>query len=183
MKLSPKAIDVWRAGANWLSWKPDFECGSENELPVLLDESRFRKFWKEYSVLQGEESLARERIRVHLAGFKSQSDPEKYAEDLKEALKLQKKHMSFISKLSAFRDPENYIASDSFNREALKRLGVRKWSTYEALLDFAQREAQGDMLSDLLERTLPAEKPFSAGFEKAFRLRVVDCFLMRTGGR
>lgn len=183
LKVQPR--DCWRAAWNWVAWQDDFTCSADCDLPVLSQKERFRRFWREYSLLQGEPICQRDPIRKQLLHLyrEPKEDAEAFACQLKEATRSNKKHFSLITKLNAFRCPDRFIASDSLNRQGLKEVCGKPPRDYREHLGWCRDMAEELCGSDFIETCFGKEnRPFKDGHRAAFAMRVLDISLMREGG-
>lgn len=181
-------VAAFIAARNWEHWRCCYELPAE-ELPICEDPKLFRKFFKEYGLLQGEKMKDRKRLRIWmtkngrltmLTNKKDGSGVESLLDEMKGSGFM--RHRSFLSKLAAFSRPDVFIAYDSFARKGLVNLGVaeKEPQNYIVYLE-AVRKLQCDIRKDIekhLEgRIIPTKN------NEAFQLRVLDVYLMISGGR
>ncbi|MDP1838602.1 MAG: hypothetical protein Q8N31_15915 [Reyranella sp.] len=184
---------LWSAGANWLAWRADFDfAGPAEQLPVLVDPGRFKRFVKEYGVLRGVPSAGRENARALLlvpplfgdALAAGAEGIDRLATDL--SFDLHGKQTAFFSKLAAFAQPGRFVAYDRFARRGLARATGRPDGSYDGSyrnysidIDLSWRGELGKQIRSFLRgRAAPVN---SGG--NAFGRRVLDAYLMVKGGR
>lgn len=195
MPLSLQHLDfaLWSAGANWLAWRADFDfAGPVEQLPVLVDPDRFKRFVKEYGVLRGVPSASRQSARALLlvpplfggALAAGAEGIDTLATDL--SFDLHGKQTAFFSKLAAFAQPGRFVAYDKFARRGLARAMGKPDGSYDGSyhrysvdMDLCWRGETGKQIRSFLRgRATPVGSGGSA-----FGRRVLDAYLMVRGGR
>ncbi len=195
MPLSMQHLNfaLWSAGANWLAWRADFDfAGAAEQLPVLVDPRRFKRFVKEYGVLRGVPSAGRESARTLLLVPPLFRDALAAGaggiDSLATALSfdLHGKQTAFFSKLAAFAQPRRFVAYDKFARLGLARAMGKpdgsydgSYRNYSVDIDLSWRGELGKQIRAFLRGRAT---PMSGG-GSAFGRRVLDACLMLKGGR
>ena len=174
--------DCWLAALNWIDWADNFTCPRDRELPVLSEETRFKEFCIDYSLLRGE-TMDWEEFRHELQCLNSgpKENAEALAGWLKEKTGCRNRHFSLVTKLNAFRCPERFIASDTLNRRGLHRLCGRRPKDYAEQLRWCRDLAADLCRSGFVKDCLGRYRPFGSDRHAPFAMRVVDCALMRVG--
>ena len=92
------------------------------------------------------------------------------------------RHRSFLSKIAAFAQPDVFIDYDSYAKDGLVQLGAveKAPDNYVSYLE-AVREIQSHIGKDLEEHL--GDRSFPTGNGAAFRLRILDVYLIMSGGR
>jgi hypothetical protein len=184
--LSLDDQDFFNAALNWLRWKNVYECPKDILLPILSDQNLFKRFYTEYSVLRYEKSEHKESLRKGLEkdinALTGIISVEKVAEGWQKLYGLKGRHVSFATKVLTFRNAAQYIPMDRFSKIGLHKLdclGIGdEYSSYKQRF-FALKHRYKAELFALREKY--------QGFEVldiiAFDNRILDCALMRIGGR
>ncbi len=181
-------VAAFVAARNWENWRCCFETPAE-QLPIYTCQDLFRKFVKEYGLLQGETRESREQLRDWMTkgdrvnkmiGSNSGSGVESLLREMqRDGFRC---HRSFLSKVAAFSQPHIFVAYDRFARRGLVNLKIvtRQPNEYVTYLKAVRKlyvEIEKDIKEHLEGRTLPTNN------ETAFHLRVLDVYLMLSGNR
>lgn len=178
--------DFFNAASNWLRWKDVYESSHIEPLPILSSKERFQSFCSEYSVLRYElpkpkESL-REGLSSDLDAFTENTSVEQVAAGWIKRHGLKKTHVSFATKVLAFRDAVHFVPMDRFSKVGLVRVDsgakVSDYASYRQRF-FAAKQKYDTEISALREKY----KNFKVSNAAAFENRILDCALMRIGGR
>jgi hypothetical protein len=177
----------WYAGANWISWRADYECQGIEALPVLLDMQRFQQFYSEYGLLRGIPGEIRGQVFEWLGQHISTNEGvDGNVEALVIAVPGVTRQISLISKILTFADPDQFTPYDKYSR-----IGVYNDinNTHRVTPPYANNEefemAFGESLlhhNDTLDAYLNG-KLFPGNNYNAFKRRVFDTWLMINGGR
>ena len=185
----------WMAGANWLTWRADFEFEDDvARLPVLQRQDRYRVFIKSYSLLRYYTSEERNSLRQRLYDsndFRTAvaANDGTAIDDLAHRLRAEfpdfDVERSFLSKLAAFAKPTSFIAWDRFARRGVAALANGptngNYQTYSAYLMSVNGVLAGQLGQSIQafinDKRLPTQN------REAFVRRVLDVYLMAKGGR
>jgi len=186
---------LWEAGSNWRLWRSDYECGDAPErMPVLANADRFLKFIHSYGLMRYRTQQQCEEFRQALhtgsdlrqAVIRNGAGIDGLARCFNKRYSWLDIELSLFSKLAAFARPESFIAWDQFARRGVATLAggptngkYRDYSSYLADVDLLWSNGAGDSIKAFLSgKTLP-----TARSDDAFPRRILDCYLMITGGR
>ena len=181
-------VDYWRAGCNWIEWQIDYEAQPNDPLPVLQDFDRFSRFCLWYYVpnRRSPDWNHRQCLFDYIDGNLPMNGdaglPDQLAQSWVDENIFEQHQISLASKLLAFRTPSIYVPMDRRAKQGLANLdhGQVNMHNYNAYLGrvnalIADHE---DHYNDLINgRVIPT------GNAIGFMRRVVDCALMRRGGR
>jgi hypothetical protein len=191
MKARLLEFSFWCAAANWVQWKADFEGSSRlKELPVLKDSERFSSFLNEYGLRRlfpKRNTNSADVARKFLLGadsFLNQHGVDGVVSEL--ANEVGKRHVSFVSKIAAFAEPKIYLASDQYARKGVAKIvhgsDSLKYKSYDTYLKDVNKAWDEDAGNDIKAYVSKREYP-GKSYGYAFHRRVLDVFLMATGGR
>jgi hypothetical protein len=187
--------DFYRAALNWVEWRDDFECAADKPLPILTDEDRFIRFSNEYNVPNKRRPTDRARRQKLFSHLNGTVNLDSNVDDMSDAWKRDEiftlRQISLASKIMSFRNPAKYIPWDQFSRKGLREIdkGTATPATYAAYLERfntlkANKENEEKLKAFLDGFQLPIRHHADLENRVAgFKNRVVDCALMRIGGR
>jgi hypothetical protein len=210
LKPGPKQPDILKdtrikesvqiARKNWGGWRDVFEhCGPLSTNPLLADPARFGSFCREYSVSRtirrGTQNEFRLALLDPLQLLKAIHDDSGHAlDELEGNLRRRfgthdgtRRMVSVLSKVAAFVRPERFVAWDRYARKGTNIvLGrgasspFKTYADYLAAFDQAWNCQPGQEIRDYLIRVGPHDAVES---EPRFLRRVLDVYLMKSGGR
>ena len=189
------------AKANWQNWINVFEHqGAIEQNPLLTSSEIFKKFLGEYNVHRTIRAGKSDEFRkvfnsVDLRLAEKLNDSSgRCIDELEDLLRWDFGTMngkrgikSVISKIAAFLCPEKFVAWDKFARKGIACVRYSKSThTYNAYADYLadvnfllNEKMQYDLL-DACQKNYPTQYSSES---KRFQRRVLDVYLMRTGGR
>ena len=176
---------TFRADLNWWEWRNVWQIGINFD-----DEQCLRRFVSVYGLLRGEGSLVRNHIHNYVStrledalNDISGASLDQLSNQLSKELEC-RRHLSYLSKLAAFKKPERFVALDRFSKQGLISLGFLTNAdlndlNYEIFLERvnqAWEEFEFDIQS-------ACEQHLICWIGRPFGLRILDCYLMEKGGR
>lgn len=183
-------FSFYAAGHNWTSWRDCYECADPRELPILVNEERWRVFVREYSLLRGLPAADRTNILKNLKSreistllIESQDGAgvDQIASASKEWNSKARRQTSLLSKVATLMRPDVFVPIDQFAKKGVLRPKGGTEGIYAAHLCAVRKINDGEngaQIEEFLkERTPPTSNV------KAFRLRMLDVCLMQRGGR
>jgi len=187
-------IAICRAVINWHEWSDCFENpGNVRTLAVMVDEDRFSKFCQEYGLhwIGGEaqrrqflDAMRNSNDFQFAVRHKSEKRLAKAMNTVKDS--FGRRQLSAISKLAAFAVPSYFVAFDRYSRMGAAQLAcvpLADLEFYPRYLNEVQKLLNsyiGDGLRECIKRH-PSSP--SGRYREAFLRRVLDCLLMKLGGR
>ena len=181
------------AGTNWIMWRDCFEEQSVADLPVLCDNDRFKRFVSDYSLLRNLKQCDRDRLcnwmkhndRMEwMIADESGGRIDRVLDEMQKPDPGFRSERSFLSKLAAFARPEVFIAYDRFASRGVRKLLFmeRNPQDYVDYLGKVRQFCRKPSVSEEIAGYI-ADRHIPACNKKAFRLRMLDVYLMLKGGR
>ena len=198
MMIGVSQADVDGAVRNWCEWKDVFEYnGPAADNPLLVDAAKFATFLRRYSVYRTIRSGRSENLRILL---RDPQFPLNTILDDATGLQLDTQEFSLreqfgtrdgrrglraaLSKIAAFLASHRFIAWDKYARKGLKKVlqrhSVKNYAEYLEGANALLSGELGERVRDACNNKYPTQ--YAAELDR-FHRRVLDRYLMRTGGR
>ncbi len=192
------AFCIARAAANWILWEADFTARfGQVPLPVLRRSERFDAFCRDYRPLRKVKTEVRQQMRRFLDGSSEFACAledctgrgiETLAINLQRDFGLHGTPRSFVSKLAAFALPERFVAWDRFAKLGARRARAKKAvqsANYTSYPDYLEdvEALWGGCLGERVSGFIAEHPSLRTPGGEAFGRRVLDVYLMASGGR
>lgn len=200
--------DVNRASANWGDYGDAYShAGPARNNPILNDEALYRHFFRDYSVGRSIRKGHRDQLMAKLRSSKFPLDRVLADESGREfdailrslsnefgAIKTHKgtvlppgSILSALSKICCFLSPAKFVAFDKYARFGVntfngipKHRSYTSYAPYKALMNQTLDGQLGQAVKQACAEFAVAKH---ASLGRKFHWRVLDCYLMRLGGR
>jgi hypothetical protein len=191
-----KSIQLARK--NWCDWCDVFEHkGSVKTNPLLADSHRFASFCKEYSVGRTIRRGAREQLRLVLVEKLRRATLDgtgRSLDELEEKLRPRfgthggtRRIISLLSKVAALLRPDRFVAWDTYAKRGvnivLGRSASSGFDTYAEYLEAFDRAWGGPPGQQIRGYVMTNGTDSEVEREPCFQRRVLDMYLMKSGGR